>query len=119
MVERKRHLAKAVTYRFFGSCATAAIAFAASGDVKIGAAVGVLDSVVKVGLYYVHERMWYRIRWGVNTSAHGHETEVKPLKPHDSSPAPQVVVKHEAARKSVGLDVAAHPADVPSLTPPS
>jgi uncharacterized membrane protein len=65
MVERKRHLAKAVTYRVFGSAGTAVIASVATGDAALGASIGLLDSVVKVGLYYVHERAWYRVRWGV------------------------------------------------------
>ena len=65
MVERKRHLAKAMTYRVLGSAATAGIAFAATSSFEIGAAVGVADSVSKIVLYYIHERIWYRIRWGV------------------------------------------------------
>jgi uncharacterized membrane protein len=65
MVERKRHLAKAVTYRLFGSIGTAAIAYAATGDARIGASIGALDSVAKVALYYLHERAWHRVRWGV------------------------------------------------------
>ncbi len=68
MVERKRHLAKALTYRVLGSAGTAAIAYVATGDAKIGASVGVIDSIVKIGFYYAHERVWYRIRWGVRES---------------------------------------------------
>lgn len=69
MVERKRHLAKAVTYRLFGSAATSFIAFAATGDARIGVSIGALDSVVKIGLYYLHERLWYRVKWGVRHPA--------------------------------------------------
>lgn len=66
MVERKRHLLKAVTYRLFGSMATAAITFAFTDRADIAAGVGLIDTVAKIALYYVHERMWYRIRWGVH-----------------------------------------------------
>ncbi|MBL9032351.1 MAG: DUF2061 domain-containing protein [Phycisphaerae bacterium] len=68
MVERKRHLAKAVTYRFFGTIGTSAVAFAATGDLRIGVSIGALDSIAKIGLYYIHERAWYRIKWGVRAS---------------------------------------------------
>ena len=51
MVERKRHLAKAFTYRVFGSTATAAIAWIATGDARIGAGIGIIDSIVKIGAY--------------------------------------------------------------------
>src|SRR5438045_265778 len=71
MVQRKRHLAKALTYRVFGSAATAGIAYVATGDMRIGASVGIIDSVVKVGAYYLHERVWYRIRWGIRAEAGG------------------------------------------------
>ncbi|HVU63101.1 MAG TPA: DUF2061 domain-containing protein [Phycisphaerales bacterium] len=85
MVERKRHFAKALSYRVFGSAATAAIAYIATGDVRIGASIGVIDSIVKIGAYYVHERIWYRIKWGVKAPSDGHpvgqNTEIAPAKP--------------------------------------
>lgn len=68
MVQRKRHLAKALTYRVLGSAGTAAIAYIATGDMKIGASVGAIDSIAKIGIYYAHERVWYRIKWGVRES---------------------------------------------------
>lgn len=65
MVERKRHLAKALTYRLFGSGVTAGIAYFATGDAALGASIGAIDTVVKIGGYYLHERAWYRIQWGI------------------------------------------------------
>jgi uncharacterized membrane protein len=65
MVERKRHLAKAVSYRLFGSVATVAVAYFITKDTTISATIGTGDAVVKIGLYYLHERLWYRVRWGV------------------------------------------------------
>ncbi len=67
MVERKRHLAKAVSYRVFGSLGTAAAAYCVTGDARLGVMVGAFDSVAKIGLYYIHERAWYRIRWGIRS----------------------------------------------------
>ena len=32
-------------------------------DVALG--VGLLDGVAKIGAYFVHERIWARIKWGV------------------------------------------------------
>jgi len=61
---RRRHLAKAVSYRAFGTIGTAAAAFAVTGNIEVGATIGVLDSVIKIGLYYMHERAWHRISWG-------------------------------------------------------
>ena len=68
MVERKRHIAKAVTYRVLGSAGTMVIAAAATGDAGVAASIGVLDSLLKIGFYYAHERLWYRVRWGFRAS---------------------------------------------------
>ena len=64
MAAWKRHLAKAVTYRLLGSMGTVVIAYAATGDAGASLSIGVIDSLAKVGFYYVHERAWCRIRWG-------------------------------------------------------
>jgi uncharacterized membrane protein len=59
-----RSVAKAVSYRLFGSLTTFAIAFALTGDPMISSAVGIADLVAKAILFYVHERLWNRISWG-------------------------------------------------------
>lgn len=64
MPSRRRHLAKAVSYRVFGTVGTAAAAYVVTGNIEIGATIGVLDSAIKIGLYYMHERAWHRIEWG-------------------------------------------------------
>ena len=61
MVERKRHLAKAVTYRVCGSVATVAVAYFITKDTAISATIGTGDALAKIALYYIHERLWYRI----------------------------------------------------------
>ncbi len=59
-----RSLAKALTYRAVGSLATGLIAWWFSGSLRVGAAVGVADTVIKLALYYVHERLWHLVPWG-------------------------------------------------------
>jgi uncharacterized membrane protein len=65
LVRRRRHLAKAVSYRFLGSLVTAAVVFFLTGNLNISVAFFALESVGKIVLYYVHERVWYHIGWGV------------------------------------------------------
>lgn len=69
MVDRKRHLAKACTYRIFGSSVTAGVTFALTGHVAASVTAGIADTFLKIVLYYVHERIWYRVKWGVRTEA--------------------------------------------------
>ena len=64
MDSKSRSVAKAVSYRMFGSLSTAAIFFVITGDWKTSAEAGIADSVVKLGLYFLHERMWNHINFG-------------------------------------------------------
>jgi uncharacterized membrane protein len=59
-----RSIAKAISYRTLGSLSTALIVFFFSGDVKISAGVGALDVIAKLGLYFLHERVWNYISFG-------------------------------------------------------
>ncbi len=65
MDSRARSIAKAVTYRLAGSAATAMIVFFFGGhNVALSAGAGGVDMVVKIGLYFLHERMWDHIEFG-------------------------------------------------------
>lgn len=59
-----RSIAKAITYRVLGSTSTAAIVFLFSHKLSLSLGVGVLDSVVKIAMYFVHERVWNYIDFG-------------------------------------------------------
>jgi len=71
MVSRKRHLAKAVSYRLLGSTANAFMVWAISGNLKVGLIFGPADFVIKVLLYYCHERLWLRSRFGIRRTPDG------------------------------------------------
>ena len=64
MESNSRSLFKAISYRMLGSAATALIVFLLSGRAALSIGTGVLDMVVKIGLYYLHERIWERIPFG-------------------------------------------------------
>jgi adenylylsulfate kinase len=59
-----RSIAKAITYRVLGSTSTAAIVFLFSHKLSLSLGVGVIDSVVKIAMYFVHERVWNYIDFG-------------------------------------------------------
>ncbi len=64
-IKPKRHLAKAFTWRIIASLTTFAIGWGITGDMHFGAAIGGFDVVIKIVLYYFHERIWYHSRYGV------------------------------------------------------
>ena len=60
MVQRKRHIAKAISYRIFSTAVGFMLMWWISDSVKIGAAFGIAEIVYKPIQYYIHERIWYR-----------------------------------------------------------
>jgi uncharacterized membrane protein len=65
-VEKKRHIAKTISYRIISTLIGFLIMWLVSGSVKVGAAFGVAELVYKPVQYYLHERIWYRwIKYGL------------------------------------------------------
>ena len=54
-------LAKAVSWRATGSVATFFIVYYATGRLELAAIVGGAETFIKIGLFYLHERLWARI----------------------------------------------------------
>jgi bifunctional enzyme CysN/CysC/sulfate adenylyltransferase subunit 1 len=63
-----RSIAKAVTWRTTGSVDTFILSFLFTGDAKISAAISGSEIFTKLALYYVHERLWARSRFGLRKS---------------------------------------------------
>jgi len=59
-VSAKRHLGKTISYRIISTLLGFFIMWFATGSIKIGAAFGVAELLIKPALYYLHERFWYR-----------------------------------------------------------
>jgi uncharacterized membrane protein len=68
-----RSIVKAVTYRLMGSATTAAIFFILTGKGSLSLGAGALDMVLKIGVYFVHERVWNHIDFGRSTKAPEYE----------------------------------------------
>ena len=66
MVQKKRHIAKAFTWRIIASITTFTIGWLATGDVKTGLSIGAFDFSLKLVLYYGHERIWYKSKFGLD-----------------------------------------------------
>ena len=64
MESHSRSIVKAVTWRAGGTVVTFVMAWMITGDATLSRGIGLLDSLVKVGAFYLHERMWNRLRFG-------------------------------------------------------
>lgn len=59
-----RSVAKAVSWRIFGTIATALLVFLFTRRLVLSLAVGAVEFVSKIGLFWLHERMWDRLQYG-------------------------------------------------------
>ena len=64
-ISKKRHIAKTITWRLLATATTIALAWIISGDPMIGLQVGGWEFFIKMLLYYGHERIWYKINFGL------------------------------------------------------
>jgi sulfate adenylyltransferase large subunit len=66
--QKRRSVLKAMSWRVIGSVATVAAAFVLTQDTGLAAAIGATEVVTKLVLYYGHERLWTRIRFGLSAA---------------------------------------------------
>ena len=65
MVEKHyRSFVKAVSWRLTGSVDTMIISFLITGRIKFALAISGVELFTKIGLFYVHERVWNKIPFG-------------------------------------------------------
>lgn len=59
-----RSLVKAYSYRVCGTLTTIVISYVITGKIVVSLAIGATEMVLKPFIYWCHERVWSRIRWG-------------------------------------------------------
>jgi adenylylsulfate kinase len=59
-----RSFAKALSWRIMGSVATGLVIFIVTRRLVLSMAVGAVEFVSKIGLFWLHERLWDRLRFG-------------------------------------------------------
>ena len=65
-VDKKRHIAKTISYRIVSSAIGFIIMYFATGSIKYGAAFSFAELLYKPIQYYIHERVWYKyIKYGL------------------------------------------------------
>jgi len=68
---RLRSVLKAITYRITGTVTTMGLAYAVTGEAVTALAIGGAEPVVKLVVYYVHERAWQKVPIGrIRSLAH-------------------------------------------------
>ena len=55
-----RHIAKTISWRILGTLDTMFLSWLITGDLKVGMQIGLADVIIKMVLYYLHERVWFK-----------------------------------------------------------
>ncbi len=61
---KKRSLIKGISWRFLATTTTIIIVYVFFGRLDLAIAAGILESVAKIFLYFFHERIWQKIKFG-------------------------------------------------------
>lgn len=59
-----RSMVKALSWRIVGTLDTILISWIISGNVQIAFSIGSVELITKTFIYYFHERLWNKIKWG-------------------------------------------------------
>lgn len=59
-----RSIVKTVTWRLTGSGATFLVSYAMTGNLTVSGTIAVVQMISNTILYYIHERVWNKIKWG-------------------------------------------------------
>lgn len=60
----RRSIVKGISWRFVATTTTIIIVYFFFGRLDLAIAAGLIETVLKVGLYWAHERAWFKIQWG-------------------------------------------------------
>ena len=63
-VSHSRSFVKAITWRTAGTIDTFILSYLITGKAKVALAISGMEIFTKIFLYYVHERVWNKIKWG-------------------------------------------------------
>jgi len=62
---RKRSVAKSIVWRIICIVVSVLTTFVLTGSWDLAVAIGTLYNAITMVLYYFHERLWGKIRWGM------------------------------------------------------
>ena len=60
-----RHLVKTFSWRAVGTIDTILISLIIFGNIETALKIGIGETITKMGLYFLHEKIWFRINYGL------------------------------------------------------
>ncbi|RAP30823.1 hypothetical protein DID78_02090 [Candidatus Marinamargulisbacteria bacterium SCGC AG-343-D04] len=63
--KRRRSVVKAISWRVTASVTTMVISYFITGSLDIAFKIGIIESAMKIYLFYLHERIWAKLKFGL------------------------------------------------------
>jgi uncharacterized membrane protein len=63
-VTKARSFIKSLSYRIFGTIISWAVVYVITGKGSLAILIAIWETIIKVVVYYIHERVWNKISWG-------------------------------------------------------
>jgi len=60
----RRSFLKSLSWRVMATVLTTCVAWSITENIRFAATIGILDSLVKFVIYYLHERIWNKVSFG-------------------------------------------------------
>lgn len=64
----KRHIIKTFSWRGIGTLDSIFFSWLITGNPFVGLKIGFAETVSKMLLYYAHEKLWYKFKYGLDTT---------------------------------------------------
>jgi len=59
-----RSVIKALSWRVVGTLDTLIVSYVLTGEIALATSIASIDFITKLLLYFFHERIWNKIKWG-------------------------------------------------------
>ena len=64
MEQKRRSIVKTLSWRLWATIITTLVVYFIKGEWSFAVEVGILDTTIKLGAYFYHERVWNKINYG-------------------------------------------------------
>ena len=60
----RKSLLKTLSWRVIATLITMFVVYILTGEALLSFGIGIMDMLLKVVIYYLHERAWTKVQWG-------------------------------------------------------
>ncbi|MCW8133099.1 MAG: DUF2061 domain-containing protein [Planctomycetota bacterium] len=64
MESKRRSIAKTLSWRVWATIITAAVVYVSTNKLQFAMEIGLIDTTIKLGAYFFHERLWNKVGFG-------------------------------------------------------